>query len=44
VNEDKHPSYAYEVGVLANSSNDGIRWRAIGDGSFVHDWRHVGSS
>jgi hypothetical protein len=30
VSEDKHPSYACQVGVLANNSNDGIRWRAIG--------------
>ena len=44
VNEDKHPSYEYQVGVLVDSSNDGVRWRAIDNGSSVHDWQHVGSS
>ena len=44
VNEDKHPSYKYWAGVLVDSSNDGVRWRAIDSGGSVDDWQHVGSS
>jgi hypothetical protein len=44
VNEDKYPSYEYQLGVLADSSNDCVRWRAFDSGGPVDDWQHVGSS
>ncbi len=43
VNEDIQPRYGYQVGVLADSSNDGVRWRAIDSGRPVHGWQHIGS-
>ncbi len=42
VSEDNHPSYGYELGVLADSSNDGVRWRAFDIGGSVDDWQHLG--
>ena len=44
VNEDKHPSYNYQLGVLADSSNDGVRWRAFDCRGPVGEWQHVGCS
>jgi hypothetical protein len=43
-NDDKRPSYNYRLGVLADSSNDGIRWRTFDSGGHASDWQHVGSS
>jgi hypothetical protein len=42
-NEGEHSSYGYRLGVVANSGNDGIRWRAFGSSEAIDDWRCVRS-
>lgn len=44
LNEGKHPSYDYQLGVLADSSNNGVRCRAFDSRGPVDDWQHVGCS
>jgi hypothetical protein len=39
--EDNLPAYNYELGVLVNSSDDGIRWRAYKRGGPVGLWQFI---
>jgi hypothetical protein len=42
-NEVGHPSYGYQLGVLADSGDDGVRWRAFDSDGPVNDWQDAGS-
>jgi hypothetical protein len=42
-NEDMHPGYRYQQGVLADSSKNGIRRRAFDSGGPVSNWHVAGS-
>ena len=43
-NEDMHPGYRYQLGVLANSSNNDVRWRAFDRDGPISDWQYTGCS
>jgi hypothetical protein len=44
VDEDMSPCYRYQLAVLANSSDHGVRWRAFESSGPVGGWQHVGSA
>jgi hypothetical protein len=38
----KHSRYGYQLGVLVNSNDHGVCWRAFDSSGPVDDWEHVG--
>jgi len=44
VDENMPAYYRYQLAVLANSNDHGVRWRAFESSGAVDDWRHVGSA
>jgi hypothetical protein len=44
VDDGQRPCYRYQLAVLANSSDHGVRWRAFESSGPVDGWQHVGST
>ena len=44
VNEGKNPRYGYQLGVLVNSKDHSINWRAFDSRGSVGDWQSVPSA
>jgi hypothetical protein len=40
--DDPHRSYKYQLGVLVNSDDNGIRWRSVDSGGPTDDWQNIG--
>lgn len=44
VSNHEHPSYGYQVGVLVNSSDNAVRWRAFDSAGPLENWQRISCS